>query len=402
MFDKKSIVKISFVVCLSVGLITKSAAVFRDEFKSQLKIDKKESIKGWNYFTGDGKAVMDFKSGDEDYATIIVDASKDRKNIWWALIKRYVSEQIKLEKLAEPNKEIRIEARIRTSHAPRRVNLSVNTQRSVNYHKNLMEFYIPDTMKWQKISFTTKGFNARIGDSVYAQLALMDWGLEKYRVDLDYYKVEVVDVNNEQRQYGIDLPYHPPIPDLSIFNKSIIVEQDAIISKKFFDMNFKKWSTIKKQDTIPVVNVSQGRTIILKWKLDNLSKTRVSRAGLLEMNTENVEKFTDTGQEVGLIRVSEIVGGKTCWRDKSITYQKFKNGRDIEKVINPQMIIDVKVRENNKEKILITIPKYIIQKMIEGKTKGIAIRALSPINVSFYSSEYKDGKYAPELHLKYK
>ena len=32
-----------------------------------------------------------------------------------------------------------------------------------------------------------------------AQLALMDWGLGKYRVDIDYYRVDVVEVSEAGR-----------------------------------------------------------------------------------------------------------------------------------------------------------------------------------------------------------
>jgi hypothetical protein len=46
-----------------------------------------------------------------------------------------------------------------------------------------MEFDLPDT-DWHTVSLTTHGFQAT-GDTVIAHLALMDWGLENYRVDLD-------------------------------------------------------------------------------------------------------------------------------------------------------------------------------------------------------------------------
>ena len=44
---------------------------------------------GWSYATGDGQAVMDFVENN-GYATIHVDARGDRRNIWWALIRRPV------------------------------------------------------------------------------------------------------------------------------------------------------------------------------------------------------------------------------------------------------------------------------------------------------------------------
>ena len=90
--------------------------------------------------------------------------------------------------------ELRIEARIRVSHAPRRVNLHLNTQRTTDFHSHLMEFDIPDSETWHTISMTTRDFPAVPGDTVFGQMALIDWGLEKYRVDVDYFKVDIVDV----------------------------------------------------------------------------------------------------------------------------------------------------------------------------------------------------------------
>jgi len=68
----------------------------------------------------------------------------------------------------------------------RRVNLHLNAQRTTDFHTHLMEFDIPDTVNWHTISFNIHNFDAKPGDRVYGQLAIMDWGLEKYRVDVNY------------------------------------------------------------------------------------------------------------------------------------------------------------------------------------------------------------------------
>ena len=88
---------------------------------------------------------MTFRQGGDGYASILVDATTDRRGIWWALIKRNVSDHMDLQLLGRPDTELRIEARIRVSHAPRRVNLHLNTQRTTDFHSHLMEFDIPDT-----------------------------------------------------------------------------------------------------------------------------------------------------------------------------------------------------------------------------------------------------------------
>ena len=128
-----------------------------------------QGISNWTWYTGDGSATMDFQQG-KGFASIAVDATGDQRNIWWALIRREVTAGLDLDLLTRPGYELRVEAKIRSSHAPRRVNLHLRTQRTVDNHSHLMEFDIPDT-GWHTISMTTQGFDARPGDQVFGQLA---------------------------------------------------------------------------------------------------------------------------------------------------------------------------------------------------------------------------------------
>ena len=104
----------------------------------------KAKIEGWFFFTGDGAATMDFIQR-EGYATIFVDATKDKHNVYWALIKRDVTRFFDLNKLKDTAYQLRVEAKVRVHNAPRRLNFMVNTQRTTNYHIDLMEYDIPDT-----------------------------------------------------------------------------------------------------------------------------------------------------------------------------------------------------------------------------------------------------------------
>jgi hypothetical protein len=97
---------------------------------------------------------MDLVATGEGHASIVVDARDDRRNVWWALIKHRVSQAIDVERLAQPGWELRVEARVRTSHAPRRVNLHVHTQRTTDFHSHLMEFDLPVAGVWHTISMT--------------------------------------------------------------------------------------------------------------------------------------------------------------------------------------------------------------------------------------------------------
>jgi len=63
------------------------------------------------------------------------------------------------------------------------------------------------------------------------------------------------------------------------------------------------------------------------------------------------------------------------------------------------MIIDVDVTEGHGSKTLITISKPVLDRMIEGKTLGLAIKPLGAINASFYAMENQGGKFSPRLRF---
>lgn len=120
--DNKSIKLKVFLLLFFHAVIIN--AQFLDEFD-------KDKIQGWFFFTGDGEATMDFIQ-KEGFARITVDATKDKYNVWWAIIKRDISSYIELRKLKDPNYELRVEAKIRISHSPRRINFMLNTQRTTD------------------------------------------------------------------------------------------------------------------------------------------------------------------------------------------------------------------------------------------------------------------------------
>src|SRR5215470_11099385 len=190
-------------------------AQFFDGFDN-LKLDPDN---GWFFKAGDGTATMDFRQGGSGYASIFVDGTTDRRGIWWALIERKVSDNMDLALLQKPGHEFRIEARVRSSHAPRRINLQVLTQRTTDYESHLMEYDSADTENWYTFSMTTHNFDAKLGDTIFGHMALMDWGLEKYRLDVDYIKVDIVDTATTGPDKGEAVPYHPPIANPKGFSQ---------------------------------------------------------------------------------------------------------------------------------------------------------------------------------------
>jgi hypothetical protein len=361
-----------------------------------LKTDP-EGAKGWGFVTGEGKAVMDFVQGGKGYASILVDATKDRRGVWWALIVRQISGALDLGLLTKPGYAIRVEARVRTSIAPRRVNLSVNTQRTTDFHTNLMEYDLPVADRWETISFTARGFDARPGDTVNAQMALMDWGLGEYRVDVDYYRADIVDVEAAGPDKGEPVPYHPAVADPASFTERVPVIAAATVDRDEPDVNLGKWFVADAKGRADVVTAGGRRLAILRWDLGAYAGKRVAGSGLLELTTRSLERTADEIPDFGLIRVSEIIGGEPAWEQSTVTFNRLLRGSPADDVIVPQMIIDWPVTEGDGRKTWLTIPRPVLQRLVDGKTLGVAIRPLGAINASFYSLEAEGGRHAPRL-----
>jgi hypothetical protein len=389
---------IGSVLVICFAALGSASAQFRDDFNGPfLRIDP-EGVTGWGFATGEGKAVMDLKQGD-GCAVVTVDSTADRRDVWWALIVHRVSDGMDLGLLKKPDRALRVEARIRVSQAPRRVNLSLNTQRTTDFHSHLMEFDIADTESWHVISMTTRGFDAGPGDVVNAQMALMDWGLGKYRVDVDYFKADIVDVATAGPDKGDAVPYHPPVADPAKFAHVIPVAQDAMLDLDDPDSNLNDWVIRDGKDEARILTVSGTEFVILRWDLAPFAGKRVAGHGLLELTTRSVARTADKRPDFGEVRVVEIPGGDPLWDQRTVTLTSFLRGAPLTEALNTQMIIDYPVTDGDGGKTYLTISKCVLQRLIDGKTLGIAIRTLGALDASFYASEEKGGKFAPRLRL---
>jgi len=403
--DRASCVARTLRICpLASSVLLLSAALaqaqFIDNFDGpSVQLDP-EGLNGWLFRPGDGTATMDLRQGGDGYASIFVDATTDRRGIWWALIERKVSDHMDLSPMQKPGHQFRIEARIRVSHAPRRVNLQVATQRSTDYDANLMEYDIADTTNWHVISMTTHEFDARPGDTVFGHMALMDWGLEKYRVDVDYIKVDIVDPATAGPDKGDPIPYHPPVASPTNFSEHVDVAQDSIIDLVDTDINENDWSVEDKaRGKINLLSVDESHHAILRWNLSRFAGKKVADHGLLELTTYSVQRKAGYVKDFGLIRVVEILGGDSEWEQNNVTTDSFCHYEPLNRALNTQMIIDWPVSPGDGEKTYLTISKTVVQRLIDGKTHGIAIKALGAIDASFYSMENQYGKYSARLHF---
>lgn len=404
-FMKKKFFRVKQNILVLTAIIlfaSLTSAQFIDNFNDKsLKIDP-NGINGWTFRTGDGMAAINFSESGMGYATINVNATKDKHNIWWAIIRRCVSQDMDLSVLSKPNYEFCVEARIKSSSAPKRVSLHLNTQRTTDFHSHLMEYDIPDTSNWHTISMTTHNFDAEPGDTVYAQLALMDWGLKKYQVNVDYLKVDIVNTNPIEPEKGVQVPYHRPIMGVNKFDNHLSVAQDGMVDLFYTDMNFNNWVAVDENGTTKLLTVSGTQLVIMRWDLSEFAGKQVKGSGLLELTTYSLQRSPDYQKDFGMIRVSEIIGGEKNWDQEAITYDNLCAGQPLDNVINSQMIIDVEVNEKHGEKNFITISNPVLQRMIESRTLGLAIRPLGAVIASFYSMENEKENFRAELHFNIK
>ena len=396
MFNIRNTLAVFLLILITSGICQ---AQFLDSFKSK-------KIEGWFFFTGDGAATMDFVQMD-GYARILVDATKDRDNVYWTLIKRDVSAFLDLNKLKNPSFQLRVEARVRVHNAPRRVNMMVNTQRTTNFHIDLMEFDIPDTSEWHTISMTTKKFDAVPGDTVYVQLCVTDYGLGKYYVDLDYYRADILDVHLAGPDKGELVAYHPPVPDIGIFSNHLVVTHDCLINSDFPDVNFNNWHVKEQNGDARILTVNANQWAIVRWNFEKYKNEKVDGPGLLELTTQSVpiggnyiEAFgEDFGIEFGKIRVIEVIGGDPQWDQNKVTYNNFMQGNIYSDVFNTQMIYDTEISDKPGSKNFIIISKPVLQRILDGKTIGLLIRPLGALDASFYASENQPENNGPKLHF---
>ena len=380
---------------LLLGLAaTPAAAQFRDDFDGP----RGEPPRGWTFFTGDGAATMDFRNAGGQ-AALSVDATRDVRGIWWALIKRDIAGDLDLARLSKPGHALRLEARIRLNHAPRRVNLHFNTQRTTDFHSQLMEYDIPDTL-WHTISMTVADPDVRPGDHVNVQMALMDWGLSRYRADIDYYRADVVDAATAPPDMGEPLPYRPPVPVLSSFGDTATVVQDGMVDLQYPEINYAGWAAVDGAGKVPVLTVSGTQLVILRWDLRRLAGRRAAGPAVLELTTRSLQRTRLEREEFGQVHVNEILAGDPEWQRGTVTLQRLTAGRPLEEVINTQTIMDVDLAESDGGRTLVTLSRPVIQRMLDGRTVGIMLRPLGAIDASLYGLEHDAGRFAPRLYIK--
>jgi hypothetical protein len=227
----------------------------------------------------------------------------------------------------------------------------------------------------------------------------MDWGLGSYRLDVDYFRVDIVEVASAGPDKGEPVPYHPPVADPAGFAHAIAAAQSGMIDLDNPNVNLGSWYLTDAAGKTAVVTAGGTRYAILRWDFGALAGKRVAGSGLLELTTRAVERTSDDIPDFGELRVVEILGGDSRWDKKTVTFNSLCGEQPPDLILNPQMIIDWPVSEGDGAKTYLTIPRPVLQRLIDGKTLGIAIRPLGAINAAFYGTDAEGKALAPRLRL---
>ena len=284
----------------------------------------------------------------------------------------------------------------------------INTQRTIDFHKHLMEYDIPDTTGWHTISMTTKNLDAESGDTLYVQLGVTDWGLDKYHVDVDYYRADIVNVHLAEPDKGEPLHYQTAVADTDAFSHKLNVTHDSLIKADFPEVNFNDWHIEAQGPNIHILTVSGNQWAVLRWDFGRHTESKADGAALLELTTHSVLKGgdyigtygDDLGMEFGKVRVVEIIDGDPWWDQDEVTFKSLIQGSRLCDVFNSQMVFDAALSEKPGSKNYITISRPVLQRLLDGHTKGLLIRPLGALNASFYASDNQTtGNLGPKLYF---
>jgi hypothetical protein len=371
---------------LSLACAADSRADFFDGF------DGPRVAPGWSTQSGDGKAQIRFSQSDGN-GRIEVNASGDTRNIWWALIRHPLTPTLDARELARGDRELQIEARVRTHTVPRRINLHVNHTRTSDFHSHLREYDLDVAGRWQVITMTTTGFDASAADEVFVQLALMDWGTRSYALEIDYIKAQVVDPALANPDRGGPLPYRPAVAPPGSYQRELPVAAAASVDRAWPD-TAGSWTAADGTMDPERLVVGPTALIVLRWDFSRIPARPVSGWGLLELATESVLQSESKAESFAELRLVELLALPPDWTGGPLSYADLLDDRPAEAVINEQPVIDVPPARPGAPTLLPVSPP-VLDRLLSGQSRGLALMSHGGVTASFRLN----GSGAPVLHF---
>jgi hypothetical protein len=373
-------------VLLSLPCTSDVRAEFFDGF------DGPRIAPGWSTQSGDGEAHISLAQSD-GYARIEVNARGDRRNIWWALIRHPVTPELDARELARRDRELRVEARVRTHTVPRRINLHVNHTRTSDFHSHLREYDLDAAGQWQVISMTTRDFDASAVDAIFVQLALMDWGTRSYALEIDYIKAEVVDPAVAGPDRGGPLPYRPAVAPPGIYQRVLPAAAAASVDRAWPEIA-SAWTAADGSTDPERLVVGPTALIVLRWDFSRMPARRVSGWGLLELATESLWLSESNAESFAELRLVELLALPPDWAGGRLSYADLLDGQPAEAVVNEQPVIDVPPATPGSP-TLVPVSPPVLDRLLSGQSGGLALLSQGGVMASFRLN----GSGAPRLHF---
>jgi hypothetical protein len=175
------------------------------------------------------------------------------------------------------------------------------------------------------------------------------------------------------------------------------VAQNALVDLEHPGVNLDGWYAVDADGRSDVLSVGGTRRVVLRWDLAGYAGRRAAGPAVLELTTHSVKRARTELPDFGLLRVAEILGGDPGWDRRSVTLESLLQAQPIEEVFNPQMIIDLEVDEDVGGTTRVVIPRPVVQRLLDGRSRGIVLQPLGVVEASFYSLEDSGGSRAPRL-----
>jgi len=164
------------------------------------------------------------------------------------------------------------------------------------------------------------------------------------------------------------------------------------------DVNFANWADMSGGTPAPALSVSGTQMIVLRPDLSAYRGRKAAGWGVLELTTESGQWAPTELEEFGYLRAMEILGGDPAWERGKVTRDSLLAGQPESAVIG-QMFIDVPPNLQRGGKTYVLVSPPVLDRLISGRTKGIAIIAQGAVNASFASSAAADPAKRPKLHF---
>ena len=393
------IMRSGIIIVMTLFFVVSQRIVAQEAPKGFVEDFSSPQLTGWRIVTGSGDLRANQTvtlTQQNGIGTFWIDATNDRRNIWWAVMNHEITDFIDRSMLGKPDMAIRIEAKLRLPK-PRRFNMSLNFTSTTDYHDDLAEFDIDDS-DWHVVSYTNFEFGAKPTDKVFLQLAVMDAGREVITVELEYIKVTIVDAATAAPDLGNPIPYRPPQEKPEEFKHALVVKEDAIIDSEYPWVNFSRWHDAST-DSEPLLSISGSQTSILRWDFSDFAGKKPKGWGLLVLTTHNVHFAPSRLEEFGYVRLVEIKDGDPSWTRDRVTSESLLQGKTVTEVIHPQLVMDSPPELERGAKTIIPVSPVVMERLLSGKTKGVAIYSQGAVNASFASSAASMPSERPTLYF---